>query len=80
MRGQEELIILRFEMQMCFLGYRSRARSWAARRSTMEGHRAHEFLAMEYMGHWNDLAAYAAKRFNECIKDVITDKLEPQFS
>ena len=76
---REELIILRFEMQMCYLSYRSRAKEWMRRRTAMKGHRAHEFMAVEYAGSWSDMAAYAQQRFNHCIKDVIHKNLRTQF-
>ena len=79
MRCREEIIILRAEMQMCYLGYRSRARAWVKRGTRMAGHRAHEFMARENAGHWNDLAAYARKRFNQCFTDVIHQNLRPQY-
>lgn len=70
-RCSEELIILRFEMQMCYLGYTSRANAWGKRKAKMSSSRAHKFLAQEYASHWNDLAAYAKERFNLCYDDVI---------
>ena len=45
----------------------------------MKGHRAHEFMAVEFAGSWSDMAAYAQQRFNHCIKDVIHKNLRTQF-
>ena len=66
-------------MQMCYLGYKSRARAWMRRRRTMKDSRAHEFLAMEYASSWSDMAAYAEKRFNQCYQGVIHKDLRHQF-
>ena len=75
MRCQEELIILRFEMQMCYLGYISMAEDWRERRRKMNDSRAHYFMAQEYISHWKDMAAHAKQRFNLCIENVIPDDL-----
>lgn len=56
---------------MCYLGYRSRAVDWKARKKIVKGSRGHSALAQENASHWFDLAAYAKERFNLCLADVI---------
>ena len=81
-RCTEELIILRAEMQMCYLGYTSKARLWAGKRNAVAGSSPHTYMAEDYIHQWWDLAAYAKSRFNLCYSDVITDSLvaiDPEF-
>ncbi|VDB99537.1 unnamed protein product [Peniophora sp. CBMAI 1063] len=74
-RCQEELIILHFEMQMCYLGYKSLADDWIQRKQVMSGQVAHEYMAAEMASNWTDMANYGRERFNMCHKDVITSSL-----
>ena len=74
-RCAEELAILRFEMQMCYLGYRSRGKGWEKKSREMADSPAHVSLAEEFRGSWTDMAAYAKQEFNICVRDVITDSL-----
>ncbi|VDB96079.1 unnamed protein product [Peniophora sp. CBMAI 1063] len=78
-RCREELIILTFEMQMCYLGYRSLASGWMRKAKNMAGKRAHEAMAFENAGHWSDMAAYAKARFNECHENVIPPGLKTEY-
>ena len=74
-RCAEELKILRFEMQMCYLGYVSRAKSWDQKRRIMRHSKGHKAVAEEYASNWRDMAALAKERFNLCIQNVIHDGL-----
>ncbi|KZV59297.1 hypothetical protein PENSPDRAFT_566377, partial [Peniophora sp. CONT] len=62
-RCTEELIILRFEMQMCYLGYNSRARAWQRRKVKMKDSAGHTYMAQAYVKEWTDMAAHAKKKF-----------------
>lgn len=75
-RCTEELTILRFEMQMCYLGYQTRAKQWQRRLNRMRYSAAHRYLAQEYSSHWTDLSKYAKQRFNMCYKNVIHAQLK----
>ena len=74
-RCSEEIVIIHFEMQMCYLGYMSIAKDWKERRRTMKDSRAHVFMAQENVSHWQDLAAHAKERFNLCMPNTIPDGL-----
>ena len=74
-RCSEEIVILHFEMQMCYLAYRSMASDRRSRRDKMTASRAHVFMAQEYVSHWEDMAAHAKQRFNLCIENTIPDNL-----
>ncbi|VDC00896.1 unnamed protein product [Peniophora sp. CBMAI 1063] len=76
---REELIILKFEMQMCYLSYKSLASAWMRRGTRMAGSRAHVAMAHEYAEHWLDMAKYAEGKFNTCHKNVISKRLRPEF-
>lgn len=66
---------MQLEMQMCFLGFKSRAKAWTQRKERMKHRRAFAFAAEAHATHWRDLAAFAKERFNLCIQDVVSPGL-----
>ena len=78
-RCSEEIVILHFEMQMCYLSYKVLASSWICRATKMSGSRAHVAMAHKYAEHWLDMAKYAQRKFNSCHKDIISPRLRPEF-
>ena len=74
-RCDEEIIILTWEMKLCYLGYRSRAMSWEEKGTDMRHSSAHVSIAEEFASSWRDMAAYAKQQFNLCFGGVISDSL-----
>jgi hypothetical protein len=66
-RAKEELIILKAEMVMCYLGYQSNSREWNCRGQTMAHSPGHVAIAAQKAAMWDGFAKRAKTVFNEVV-------------